>query len=630
MFTADRQQLRPGTAWWPIAAAVLLGVVLVTVLVVTAGASPYTELGNGDPGFLVRLVTPLARLAADLAATLCVGSLVFAAGFVAPREDGQLSASGYAAVRLACWSGLAWLVAALVLVPFDVADTVGEPLSAVAAPGHLFGLLGALEEPRAWLVTAIVVLVVVAGAWSALRWATTVWLVALAVFALLPPLVTGHASSDAGHDLATTALLLHVPAAVVWLGTLVAVVAHVARTGGGDVALGRRYARVATWCWAIVLTTGVVDALVLVPVGQLTHSTYGVLVLVEFAVAVVLGWLGSRWRRGALAGGSIGRLVVAELVLLVAAFGMAVAQAHLAPPSFLARPATGQETLLGYALAGPPTPLRLLTDWRIDILFGPLAVLLAVGYLLAVRRASGPWPVARTVSWLAGCLLVLVATSSGIGRYAPAMFSMHMLSHMLLSMAAPVLLVLGAPLTLLDAVLPADAVSRRLFGSPVVRALTHPVVALVLFAGSPFALYLTGLFDAAARFHWAHTAIGVWFFVVGLLFAWVVVGVDPTPRRLPNLARLGMLLAAMPSDTVFAAIVLTTHRVIGNGDAGDNQYQALALPWVHGLLSDQHAAGIVALAITEVTLLAVVVILLLRWSAAEDDDAEQALIAGFS
>jgi putative copper resistance protein D len=132
------------------------------------------------------------------------------------------------------------------------------------------------------------------------------------------------------------------------------------------------------------------------------------------------------------------------------------------------------------------------------------------------------------------------------------------------------------------------------------------------------------------RFHWAHTAIAVWFFVVGLLFAWVVVGVDPTPRRLPNLARLGMLLAAMPSDTVFAAVLLTTHRVIGNGDAGDNMYQALALPWVHSLLADQHAAGIVALAITEVTLLAAVVILLLRWSAAEDDDAEQALIAGFS
>jgi putative copper resistance protein D len=169
-----------------------------------------------------------------------------------------------------------------------------------------------------------------------------------------------------------------------------------------------------------------------------------------------------------------------------------------------------------------------------------------------------------------------------------------------------------------------------LFRTPVVRALTHPVVVLVLFAGSPFALYFTGLFDAAVRFHWAHTAINVWFFATGLLFAWVVIGVDPTPRRLPNLARLGMLLAAMPSDTVFAAILLTTRRVVGNGDAGDNLYRSLALPWVHSLLSDQRVGGVVALAITEVSLLAAVVVLLSRWSGVDaDGDAEQAMLARF-
>jgi putative copper resistance protein D len=314
---------------------------------------------------------------------------------------------------------------------------------------------------------------------------------------------------------------------------------------------------------------------------------------------------------------------------------MAVGLTHLPPPAFLGPSVTAQEALLGYDLAGPPTLARLVFDWRIDVLFGPLAVLLAAGYLIAVRRLGTTWPFGRTISWLAGCVLVLVSTSSGIGRYAPAMFSMHITGHMLLTMAAPVLLVLGAPLTLLrDALPPSDLRDGllRLFTTPVVRALTHPVVALVLFAASPFALYFTGLFDAAVRFHWAHSAIEVWFFGAGLLFAWVVIGVDPTPRRLPNLARLGMLLAAMPSDTVFAAILLTTHRVVGNGNAGDNQYQALALPWVHSLLADQRVAGVVALAVTEVTLLAVVVVLLLRWSDVEgtaDADAERAMLDRF-
>jgi cytochrome c oxidase assembly factor CtaG/putative copper export protein len=621
----------------------VLGVALVAVLAVTAGSAPYTQLGNGDPGAVIRVGTPLLRLLVDLAATFCVGSLVFAACFTEP--GGRLSSGGYAAVRAAGWWAVLWFVATLILVPFDLGDTNGLALSDVLPTSHLFGLLSASEEPRAWLVTAVVVLLVAIGTRATLRWPTTVALAGFAVFALLPPLVTGHASSDAGHDLATTALLIHVPAAAIWLGTLVALLGYATRTGDIPIALGRRYARLATGCWLVLVLTGLFDALILVPVDQLFHTTYGALVLVELAIAVALGVLGVRNRRRALAGLAEGRslrefvrLVAAELVLLVGGFALAVGQTHLPPPAFLGHPVTAQQTLLGYGLAGPPTIARLAADWRLDLLFGPLAVLLAAGYLIGVKRLNATWPIGRTVSWLAGCLVILVATCSGIGRYAPAMFSMHMAGHMLLSMLAPILLVLGAPLTLLHAAAPPATPPgpvdrlRALFGSPVSRALTHPVVALVLFAGSPFALYFTGLFDAAVRFHWAHTAIAVWFFVVGVLFAWVVVGVDPTPRRLPNLARLGMLLAAMPTDTVFAAVVLTTHTVIGNGPAGDNQYQALALPWVHSLLADQRLGGIIALVITEVSLLIAVVVLLLRWATVEnaaDADAEREMLDRF-
>ena len=52
-------------------------------------------------------------------------------------------------------------------------------------------------------------------------------------------------------------------------------------------------------------------------------------------------------------------------------------------------------------------------------------------------------------------LALLFVTSSGLGRYMPAMFSMHMADHMLLSMLVPILLVLGGPVSLALRALPA-------------------------------------------------------------------------------------------------------------------------------------------------------------------------------
>ena len=72
------------------------------------------------------------------------------------------------------------------------------------------------------------------------------------------------------------------------------------------------------------------------------------------------------------------------------------------------------------------------------------------------------------------------------------MFSVHMETHMMLSMLAPVLLVLGGPVTLALRALPVAGKDGppgprewllAIVRSPVSRFLTHPVVALVLFVG---------------------------------------------------------------------------------------------------------------------------------------------------
>ena len=628
---------RNGVGWLFVAVAVL-AVTVVTAVALAAGAWPYIALGTGDPGVLVHLAGPLLRLCADIAATVCVGALAFAALFTTGDAEGWLTPRAYAAVLSAGRWATLWCVAAAALVFVEAADQSGRPLSAPlsgemsgASLAGVLGLWAAMETPIGWLVTAITALVVGFSCRMVLRWRPTLALLALAVLALLPPLVTSHSSSDTGHDLATAAIMIHVPAAVVWIGVLVTLLRPRWRDGLSRPVLARRYRHLAAGCWLVLAASGLVDAAVLVPVGQLLTTGYGLLLLGKLVLVVVLGVGGLILRRRALGqhpGGDsrvrAGLLTGTELVILTTTAAVSVGLTHLPPPAWVDQPVTIEQTLLGYNLAGPPTVARLALDWRFGVLFGSAALLAAAGYLLGVhrlRRHNQPWPRARTAAWLAGCAVLLLATSSGIARYAAAMFSAHIAAHMLIAMLAPPLLVLGAPLSLARAAPAADPADRTgprawldtLACSSLLRVLTHPLVTLVMFAGAPFALYFTGLFDAAVRFHWAHLAIDGVFLVIGYLFAWTVIGIDPLPRPLPSLARLGLLLAAMPFDILFGAALINTRTVIGNGPSAANMYSALALPWVPSPLADQHTAGLIALAIGEVSLLLAITALLARW-----------------
>jgi putative copper resistance protein D len=396
-----------------------------------------------------------------------------------------------------------------------------------------------------------------------------------------------------------------------------------------------RFSRVAFVCWLVLALTGVVNALVRIPLPALIGSEYGALVFAKVAALLVLGALGAAHRRSSVAAASRGetrallRLGGVEVLLMLATIGLAVALGRSAPPDTGVVPSR-LDAVIGYDLAGPPSVLRLLFDWRFDMVFGTAAIVMALVYLLAVRRLHSrgdAWPIGRTLGWLAGCVALLLATSSGIGRYAPAMFSVHMGQHMILGMLVPILLVLGAPVTLALRALPPAGRGRppgprewllAAVHSPVARWLTHPVVALVLFVGSYYALYFSGLFPAALPEHWAHKLMNLHFLLVGAIFFWPIVGVDPAPRRLPPAARMGLVFASVPFHAFFGLAVMSANTLLGG-----EYYRSLALPWVPDPLLDQHLGGGMAWAAGEVPLLLVVIALLIQWSRQDERSARR-------
>ncbi|HEX2298108.1 MAG TPA: cytochrome c oxidase assembly protein, partial [Pseudonocardiaceae bacterium] len=480
-------------------------------LVIGLGGDNLAGLGLPDPGLLTRAGLPAVRVLAECAAVVTVGSLLLAAFLVPPQSSGYLDVGGYAALRTARVAALIWALTAAMMVPLTAADAVGRPVTDLL-DARLLASLADLDQIAAWALTAGIAAVLAGACWVVLSWGSTVWLFALAMLGLTPVALTGHSAAGGAHDVATNSLLYHLVAAALWVGGLIALLAHLARRGEHAGLAAQRFSTLALVCWIVMALSGVINALVRVTPDQIL-TTYGLLVLGKVAALVVLGVFGWLHRSGAVAAVALRgdrwamlRLGGVEVLIMLATIGLAAGLARTAPPGGVSAAPSRTEILLGFDLAGPPTGTRLMLDWRLDLVFGVGAILLAVLYLAGVRRLllrGDAWPVGRTLAWLCGCLVVLVATSSGIGRYAMAMFSVHMGVHMLLSMLAPILLVLGAPVTLaLRALPPAGADNppgprewlQSFLRSWLVRMSTRPLMALGMYIASFYLMYFSGIY----------------------------------------------------------------------------------------------------------------------------------------
>ncbi|HEY2225820.1 cytochrome c oxidase assembly protein [Actinomycetospora sp.] len=618
------------------------------------GRSAYPVLGLADPGELVRLGLPVVRLAATGAAAVTLGaltrSLVLVDGAAGPSARARASASAAAWT----WAGLAVVTAVL---------TVADVSGGLAAPGpDLVVQLVVRAAPVGWLACAAGAAVVAVWVREARTWSSTLGVSVLAGVALLGPVVTGHAIDGVGKDLGAPALGLHVIAATVWLGTVGALLVG-APDGEGqhtDSGARRRFAAragaVSTVCAVVTVASGVLAAAVLVPsVGELA-TAYGGLVLLAAAVTVVVLGVLARRRLAARGYGATDvrrqrrriadtRAAALELGLLAVVTGLSVAMTRAVPPVQAPFHTTPTEAVLGFGIPDPPSAATLLGDWRPDVVLVTVAVVLGVVYGRWRHRVEG-WPVGRTVSWFAGCAVLVLATSSGLGRYADALFSAHIAEHMLVGIVAPVLLVLGGPVTLARRALPEDCDARdrleALLEAPALRVLAHPAVAAVLVVGSPFLLYLTPAFSLLQPLGWLMPAISLWFLGVGYLFFWVLVGVDPPPGpRPPHVARLAVLVASMPFHALFGVILLAADEPVAQipstlaADGGGGQvfvtdfYSHLRLAWAVDLLADQHVAALLAWGMGDAPLLAVVVVLLVQWhrAGADEDAAARELLA---
>jgi cytochrome c oxidase assembly factor CtaG len=200
-----------------------------------------------------------------------------------------------------------------------------------------------------------------------------------------------------------------------------------------------------------------------------------------------------------------------------------------------------------------------------------------------------------------------------------------MVQHMVISMLSPILILLGAPITLALRALPPAARGSKgprelllmLLHSRYMRIITHPVFTIPLFIASLYGLYFTPLFDFLMESKPGHIAMMVHFLATGLVFFWPIMGVDPGPHRPGYLMRMLELFAGMPFHAFFGiALMMASQPMV-------KTYTDPPASLGIDALSDQNAAGGIAWAFSEIPSVLVLIVLLFQWYGSEQRQAKR-------
>jgi putative copper resistance protein D len=267
---------------------------------------------------------------------------------------------------------------------------------------------------------------------------------------------------------------------------------------------------------------------------------------------------------------------------------------------------------------------QLFAGWSVEWLPLITIAITAGVYLSGVvvlRRRGDAWSPWRTVSFVGGGMgTLLIATQSALAAYDLTLLSAHMVQHMLLSMLAPIFMALGAPVTLALRTLPARGRGWLLafLHSRFARVLTYPLVAGFLFIANPFVLYFTPLYEATLRHPWVHEWNHLHFVVVGCLWFFLIIGVDPLPNRMSYPMRMLAVFVTMPFHAFLGVTIMSA-----NGLIAENWYTALERTWGVSPLADQRLAGGIIWGSGELVSLVVILALFVQWARDSDREARR-------
>ena len=566
----------------------------------------------------------------NISASFAVVGTLLAMAFLLLDTEGKLSTSAQKLRSILQLSSLLWLIGSVGTILFTLANILGQSITAAFDLTVMRSFLTQVTLGQYFLFQTLISVVALLSAKKIQRINTTISLLVLSIIGIIFPVFQSHAASSGSHSLAIGSLVVHVVGLALWVGGIFALIFIDSKD---RIIAVPRFSVLALWSAIAVVISGSANAWVRLDFKSAWQTTYALVVVAKIVLTIALLAMGYLHRKNlskkpAINWVAMARLIMVEAFIMVSALALgAWLSSNQAPIRKSDESAKSALTLAGIETPPPPTLSRILFSYEPDALMIGLLVLAVALYIkgvIVLTKRGNKWPVGRTISFALGISVIDFATSGGLGLYANFAFSYHMAAHMFLGMIAPIGIVLGAPITLALRTLPQGRTSteRGVRGSLISalhsrlgRFYTNPLIALAIFDGSLFALYFTSLFGGMMQSHVGHFFMNFHFMLAGTLFFYVVVGIDPNPRKIPHLVKIVILFAAMSIHAFFSVALMSTTTLIDQG-----YFASLNTPWLGDLLADQNRGGAIGWAMGEIPILLALVATFIQWM--RDDSRE--------
>jgi len=579
-----------------------------------------------DP--LVSALGTLNKSISFFAAISLVGVLLSLSFFLLERE-GELQESALRLRNIGRLLAGVWFLTSAFHIILTLANILGTSLGSALDPTTLSSFVRQIDLGRFLAFQTLLAGVVFICLGFIRRVLPATILLGISLLALVAPVFQSHSAASGSHSLAIGSLVVHVVALSLWVGGVFALV--LLKDADRTVALPR-FSQLALWAAIAVVASGLINAWTRLNFASAWSSSYARIVIAKSLLTIVLLAIGYRNRKALAKSDKTGwnllsRVILVEALIMGAVVALGSWLSGTRPPVGEEEPFTAALSIVGYPTPEAPNLMRILTLYNPDALIIGVLITIVALYIKGVvilKKRGDSWPVGRTISFALGVAVLDFATSGGLGVYALFSFEYHMIAHMVIGMVAPIGLVLGAPITLALRTLPQGRTPEErgvrgmliaLLHSRYSIVLTNPITALALFDGSLFVLYFTDLFGNLMQSHAGHLFMNVHFLLAGYLFFYVIIGIDPNPRKIPHLFRIVILFAAMSIHAFFAIALLSTTTLIDKGF-----YGSLNTPWLADLLADQHAAGSIAWGMGEVPIILALIATFIQWM--RDDSRE--------